>query len=124
MKVLVTGHRGYVGTVMVPVLLQSGHEVAGCDSDLYERCTYEGGGKILEIPSIRKDVRDVVVSDLSGFDAIIHLAALSNDPLSDLTPEITYNINHRASVRLAELAKNDGVRRFLVLLHRAATMVS
>ena len=114
MRVLVTGHRGYIGAVMVPVLLQSGHEVAGCDSDLYERCTYEGGGEILEIPSIRKDVRDVVVSDLSGFDAIIHLAALSNDPLSDLNPEVTYNINHRASVRLAELAKNAGVRRFLV----------
>lgn len=114
MKVLVTGHRGYIGTVMVPVLLQGGHDVAGCDSDLYERCTYEGGGEILEIPSIRKDVRDIVVGDLSGFDAIIHLAALSNDPLSDLNPEITYSINHRASVRLAELGKNAGVRRFLL----------
>jgi nucleoside-diphosphate-sugar epimerase len=114
MRVLVTGHRGYIGAVMVPVLLQGGHEVAGCDSGLYERCTYEGGGEILEIPTIRRDVRDIVVSDLSGFDAIIHLAALSNDPLSDLNPEITYDINHRASVRLAELAKNAGVRRFLL----------
>jgi nucleoside-diphosphate-sugar epimerase len=114
MRVFVTGHCGYIGTVMVPVLLQGGHEVAGCDSDLYERCTYEGGGEILEIPSIRRDVRDIVVSDLSGFDAIIHLAALSNDPLSDLNPEITYDINHRASVRLAELAKTAGIRRFLL----------
>jgi nucleoside-diphosphate-sugar epimerase len=114
MKVLVTGHRGYIGTVMVPMLLNAGHEVTGCDSDLYERCTFEAGGAIAAVPSIRKDVRDVTVRDLEGFDAVIHLAALSNDPLSDLNPEVTYDINHQASVRLASLAKTAGVARFLL----------
>lgn len=114
MKVLVTGHCGYIGTVMVPILLQAGHDVTGCDSDIYERCTYEGGGKIANVPSISMDVRDVAVNDLVGFEAIVHLAALSNDPLSDLNPNVTYSINHHASVRLAELAKKAGVRRFLL----------
>ncbi len=113
MRVLVTGHRGYIGTVMVPMLLEAGHDVTGYDSDLYERCTLAIGGPIAEVPSLRKDVRDATVRDLAGFDAVIHLAALSNDPLSDLNPEITYDINHRASVRLAILAKRAGVRRFL-----------
>jgi nucleoside-diphosphate-sugar epimerase len=114
MKVLVTGHRGYIGTVMVPMLLEAGHEVTGCDSDLYERCTFDLGGTIAAVPSLRKDVRDVTLSDLEGFDAVIHLAALSNDPLSDLNPEVTYDINHRASVRLADVAKSAGVQRFLL----------
>jgi nucleoside-diphosphate-sugar epimerase len=114
MKVLVTGHRGYIGTVMVPVLRAAGHEVTGCDSGLYERCTFEAGGAMAAVPSIRKDVRDVTPRDLTGFDAVIHLAALSNDPLSDLNPEITYDINHRASVRLATMAKAAGVERFLL----------
>ena len=114
MKVLVTGHRGYIGTVMVPMLLKAGHEVTGCDSDLYERCTFAAGGAIATVPSIRKDVRDVTVRDLDGFDAVIHLAALSNDPLSDLNPDVTYDINHQASVRLAALAKSAGVERFLL----------
>jgi nucleoside-diphosphate-sugar epimerase len=113
MKVLVTGHRGYIGSVMVPMLLEAGHEVTGCDSDLYERCTFKTGGAIATVPSLRKDVRDIALSDLAGFEAVIHLAALSNDPLSDLNPEVTYEINHRASVRLAILAKNAGVERFL-----------
>jgi nucleoside-diphosphate-sugar epimerase len=112
-KVLVTGHRGYVGSVMVPVLLAAGHEVSGYDSDLYERCTYAPGGPLAEVPWARKDVRDAELADLEGFDAVIHLAALSNDPLGDLEPEITFAINHRASVRLAELAKAAGIRRFL-----------
>ena len=114
MKVLVTGHRGYIGTVMVPMLLQAEHEVTGCDSDLYERCTFGAGGAIAAVPSMRKDVRDVLLHDLEGFDAVIHLAALSNDPLSDLNPEVTYDVNHRASVRLAALAKLAGVKRFLL----------
>ena len=114
MRVLITGHRGYIGTVMVPVLLKAGHDLTGCDSDLYERCTYEAGGKISEVPNICKDVRDIVANDLDGFDAIVHLAALSNDPLSDLNPDVTYSINHRASVRLAEMAKKAGVTRFLL----------
>jgi nucleoside-diphosphate-sugar epimerase len=98
---------------MVPMLLDAGHEVTGYDSDLYERCTFAIGGSIAEVPSLRKDVRDATVDDLVGFDAVIHLAALSNDPLGDLNPEITYDINHRASVRLATLAKRAGVARFL-----------
>ena len=114
MKVFLTGHRGYIGTVMTPMLLKAGHDVIGCDSDLYERCTFEAGGTIVDVPTISKDVRDLEKSDLKGVDAVIHLAALSNDPLGDLNPEITYSINHRASVRLAKLAKDAGVGRFLL----------
>lgn len=113
MKVLVTGHLGYVGTVMTPLLRAAGHDVSGLDSDLYERCGFAAGGPIADVPSIRKDLRDVSPADLEGFDAVIHLAALSNDPLGDLNPEVTYDINHRASVRLAKAAKAAGVRRFL-----------
>src|SRR4051812_4758206 len=113
MRVLVTGHKGYIGTVMVPILLRAGHEVTGCDSDLYRRCTYAQGGEIAAIPELRKDVRDIETGELRGFDAVIHLAALSNDPLSNLNPQITYDINHLASVRLAELAREAGVERFL-----------
>ncbi len=113
MRVLVTGHRGYIGTVMVPMLLQAGHSVTGCDSDLYERCTYEAGGDIADVPNIRKDIRDIVPRDLEGFEAVIHLAALSNDPLGDLNPDITYSINHLGSVHVAQAAKAAGVGRFL-----------
>jgi nucleoside-diphosphate-sugar epimerase len=114
MKVLVTGHLGYIGTVMVPFLQQAGHEVVGCDSDLYERCTYEAGGRIIPVPGLRKDIRDVTVEDLRGIDAVIHLAALSNDPLGDLNPDITFSINHQGSVHLAKMAKQAGVARFLM----------
>ena len=113
MKVLVTGHQGYIGSVMVPMLIAAGHEVGGYDSNLYERCTYDPGGRQIEVPSIRKDVRDVTPKDLEGFDAVIHLAALSNDPLGNLNADITYEINHRASVRMAASAKTAGVQRFL-----------
>ena len=101
MRVLVTGHLGYIGTVMVPMLLRSGHEVVGLDSDLYERCMFAPAGDIVEVPHLRKDVRDVDIADLARIDAVIHLAALSNDPLGNLRPDITYEINHLASVRLA-----------------------
>ncbi len=113
MRVMLTGHLGYIGSVMVPMLLQAGHEVIGLDSNLYERCTYAAGGGIVDVPHIRKDVRDVEGEDLEGLDAIIHLAALSNDPLGNFRPELTFEINHRASVRLAVLAKQAGVGRFL-----------
>jgi len=113
MRVLVTGHLGYIGTVLTPMLVRGGHEVVGLDSDLYSRCTYSAGGEILEVPIIRKDTRDVGASDLIGFDAVLHLAALSNDPLGNLRPELTDDINHRASVRMAELAKKVGVPRFV-----------
>jgi nucleoside-diphosphate-sugar epimerase len=114
MRVLVTGHLGYIGTVMVPMLIKAGHEIVGLDSDLYASCTFAEGGEIAEVPHIRKDVRDADARDLDGFDAVIHLAALSNDPLGNLSPDTTYSINHRASVRLARLAKGAGVRRFLL----------
>lgn len=114
MKVFLTGHLGYIGTVMTPMLLAAGHDVTGCDSDLYERCTFSAGGRIVPVPSIRKDIRDVERKDLAGFDAVIHLAALSNDPLSDLNRDTTYSINHRGSVHLAEVAKSAGVRRFVM----------
>ncbi len=113
MRILLTGSRGYIGTVMAPMLLESGHEVVGLDADLYRRCTFAAGGSISGIRTVVKDVRNLAAGDLEGFDAVIHLAALSNDPLSDLDPQLTYDINHRASVRLAELAKAAGVSRFL-----------
>ena len=114
MKVLVTGHLGYIGTVMVPMLIEAGHDVTGCDSDLYERCTYEAGGAIVPVPSLRKDIRDAVAADIEGIEAIIHLAALSNDPLGDLNPEVTFSINHQGSVGLAKAAKQAGVSRFVL----------
>jgi nucleoside-diphosphate-sugar epimerase len=113
MKVLLSGSLGYIGTVMAPMLVRAGHHVTGIDADLYRRCTFVEGGEIIEIPTIRKDMRDVTLADVEGFDAVIHLAALSNDPLSDLNADLTYAINHRASVKLAELAKQAGVPRFL-----------
>jgi nucleoside-diphosphate-sugar epimerase len=113
MRVLVTGHLGYIGTVMTPMLLKAGHEVVGYDSDLYARCTFAAGGEIPKVPWIRKDTRDAEPKDLAGFDAVIHLAALSNDPLGNLRPGLTDEINHLASVRLAQLAKAAGVKRFL-----------
>jgi nucleoside-diphosphate-sugar epimerase len=111
MRVLLTGHKGYIGTVLAPMLLAEGHDVVGLDSDLFEHCTF--GKPAREIPQMRKDIRDVRVSELAGFDAVLHLAALSNDPLGDLNPLLTYEINHLASVRLAQMAKAAGVRRFL-----------
>jgi len=111
MKVLVTGHLGYIGTVLVPMLLREGHEVSGLDSDLFERCTFTG--EIVAVPNNRKDVRDVGLEDLEGVDAVIHLAGLSNDPLGDYRPELTDEINAKASIRLAELAKQAGASRFL-----------
>ena len=114
MLVLVTGHLGYIGTVLTPMLVNAGHNVTGLDSDLYSRCTYAAGGEICEVATIRKDVRDVEAADLVGFDAVLHLAALSNDPLGNLKPGLTDEINHRASVRIAELAKRAGVRRFVL----------
>ncbi len=93
------------------MLVQSGYEVVGLDSGLFEPCVYTGAAT--ELPSIKKDVRDVDKSDVSGFDAVLHLAGLSNDPLGDLNPELTLDINYRATVKLAKLAKQAGVQRFV-----------
>ena len=111
MKILVTGHNGYIGTVLVPMLHAAGHEVTGLDSDLYARCTF--GSNMPSVPELKKDIRDIEASDLEGFDAVMHLAALSNDPLGNLNPTLTYEINHKASVQLARFAKQAGVPRFL-----------
>lgn len=111
MKVIVTGHSGYIGTVLTPMLERHGHEVVGVDTDLYERCTFTD--TVPDIKEIKKDVRDLEEEDIRGFEAIIHLAGLSNDPLGHYRPELTEAINERASVRLAQLAKNAGVTRFL-----------
>ncbi len=111
MRILVTGNNGYIGTILTPMLLSLGHEVVGLDSDLYERCTF--GNAIPNVKTIKKDLRDVEQEDVEGFDAVIHLAALSNDPLGDLNPDLTYQINHLASIKLAKLAKEAGVSRFL-----------
>lgn len=111
MRILVTGHQGYIGTVLAPLLAGQGHQVVGLDSDLYSECSFREDPR--EFPTIRKDLRDIELSDLEGFDAMVHLAGLSNDPLGDLNPELTYEINFRASVRLAALGKQCGVSRFL-----------
>ncbi len=111
MRILITGHKGYIGTVLASMLITDGHEVVGLDSDFFEQCTF--GESIQDVPSLRKDIRDIDAIDLDGFDAVLHLAGLSNDPLSDLNPRLTYEINHIASVRLARLAKEAGVTRFV-----------
>jgi nucleoside-diphosphate-sugar epimerase len=111
MQVLVTGNKGYIGAVMVPMLQAEGHEVVGLDTDLYRRSTF--GEWVTSVPTIFKDVREVRESDLRGCDAVIHLAALSNDPLGNLNPQLTYDINHLASVHLAELCRKAGISRFL-----------
>ena len=111
MKVLVTGHDGYIGTRIAPMLLAAGHDVVGLDTCLYEGCSL--GPEPQEVPVLRLDVRDVEPDDLEGFDAIVHLAALSNDPVGDLNPDSTYEINHHATVALAAAAREAGVGRFL-----------
>lgn len=111
MRVLVTGHDGYIGGVMTPWLQAEGHEVVGLDSFFFEGCDF--GVPAPAIQALRVDLRDVSLAHLSGFDAVIHLAGLSNDVLGDLDPELTYAINHHASVRLARLAKEAGVQRFI-----------
>jgi nucleoside-diphosphate-sugar epimerase len=111
MRVLVTGHKGYIGTILTPMLAAEGYEVVGLDSDLYEACTFGDGMPVTA--DIRKDIRDVELADLDGVEAVLHLAGLSNDPLGDLNPALTAEINHRASVRLAELARQAGVERFI-----------
>jgi len=111
MRILLTGHKGYIGAVLGPILRGAGHEVVGLDTDLFGGCDF--GAPVAQIPQARKDVRDLGKADLAGFDAVVHPAALSNDPLGDLDANLTYDINHRASVRLAELAKEAGSSRFV-----------
>lgn len=111
MRVLLTGHKGYIGAVAAPMLLAAGHDVIGLDTGLYDGCDF--GTKPQVIPELRKDLRDLARTDLDGFDAVVHFAALSNDPVGNLNPQLTYDINHLASVHLAQLAKEAGVTRFV-----------
>lgn len=111
MRVLITGHLGFIGAVMVPLVQQAGHDVTGLDCGLYDECDF--GAPVVPIREIRADIRDVDADLIRGFDAIIHLAALSNDPLGDVDAQLTYDINHLATVRLASLARDAGVSRFL-----------
>lgn len=111
MKVLVTGHDGYIGSVMVPILSEAGHEIVGLDTRLFEGCDFDKPED--QIPSIRRDVRDVDPKVLEGFDAVVHLAAISNDPMGDLDPQCTLAINHLGTDHLARCAKDAGVSRFV-----------
>lgn len=113
MRVLVTGHNGYVGSVLVPLLQAAGHQPVGLDTDFFEPCLLPGQDPGPSVPSLHKDLRDLERQDLEGFDAVVHLAGLSNDPLGNLDGDLTYEINDAASIRLAELAKRAGVERFL-----------
>lgn len=112
MRVLITGHNGYVGTVLTPMVVSAGHDVVGLDTNFFTASTFGEEAKA-NIGTIEKDIRDVEIADLVGFDAILHLAGLSNDPLGDLIPALTFEINYHASVRLAQLAKVAGVERFV-----------
>ncbi|MCS7006813.1 MAG: SDR family oxidoreductase [Thermoleophilia bacterium] len=111
MRVLVTGHHGYIGSVLAPLLRDAGHEVVGVDTRFYRGCDF--GSEEDAIPSLDRDVRDLTSAELEGFDAVVHLAALSNDPIGDLNPRLTYDINLRATVDLARAAKDAGVERFV-----------
>jgi len=111
MKVLLTGDKGYIGTILAPLLVKEGYDVVGLDCDYYADCTF--GKNPEDLPTICKDIRAIQEKDLEGFDVVLHLAGLSNDPLGNLNPELTFEINHKASVRLAKMAKRAGVGRFI-----------
>jgi nucleoside-diphosphate-sugar epimerase len=111
MKVLLTGHHGYIGSVTATILGAAGHDVTGLDTFFYEGCDL--GADRADVSALRTDVRDARVEDLAGFDAVVHLAALSNDPLGELDPELTFEINLRGTVELARKAKEAGVTRFI-----------
>lgn len=111
MRILVTGHNGYIGCALVPMLQRAGHDVVGLDNYLFEGCTL--GPEAPDVPAMRMDVRDVEPEHLIGFDGVAHLAGISNDPLGDLRPETTYEINYESAVRVGEAAKAAGVHRFV-----------
>lgn len=111
MRVLVTGHEGYIGSVLAPYLADAGHDVVGLDSGLYRGCDFYSEPR--PMPTLAVDVRDVTVDDFAGFDAVVHYAALSNDPIGDLDPRLTEDVNYNGTVRLARAARDAGVRRFV-----------
>lgn len=114
MKVLVTGTEGYLGSLLAPILLEKGHEVTAVDTGFY-KVGWLYNGTNLTAKTLNKDIRHITLEDLQGIDAVVHMAELSNDPTGQLAPHITYEINHKGSVRLAELAKQAGVRRFVYM---------
>ena len=116
MRVLLTGHQGYLGTVMAPILAAAGHEVTGLDSGLFAGCVL-GSLDVPDAPTLAVDLRDVTTSQLQGFDAVVHMAALSNDPLGSVAPEITYDIDHHASTRLARIRGVQCRARFAEAFH-------
>ena len=111
MRVFVTGHKGYIGAHLVEILQAAGHEVTGCDIGLFDGCEWEPFARPQH--DVQKDVRELGVADLAGHDCVMHLAAISNDPMGELDPALTYAVNREGSVRLAEVAKAAGVPRFL-----------
>lgn len=111
MRVLVTGHHGYIGSVVAPQLAEAGHDVVGLDSFLYRGCDF--GPEVGRVEERQGDVRDVTPADLAGFGAVVHLAALSNDPLGDLNADWTYDVNLKGTLQLARAAKEAGVERFV-----------
>ncbi|MBC3761630.1 NAD-dependent epimerase/dehydratase family protein [Quadrisphaera oryzae] len=114
MKILVTGTEGYLGCLLAPLLVEDGHDVTGLDTGYYKH-GWLYNGVTSTVATIAKDIRDVQVEDLRGFDAVVHMAELSNDPLGDLLGEVTYDVNHKGSVRLATVAKEAGVGRFVYM---------
>jgi nucleoside-diphosphate-sugar epimerase len=114
MKVLVTGTEGYLGSLFAPLLMERGHEVTAVDTGYY-KVGWLYNGTSLTAKTLNKDIRHITIEDVQGMDAIVHMAELSNDPTGQLAPHITYEINHKGSVRLAELAKQAGVRRFVYM---------
>ncbi|WP_445629175.1 NAD-dependent epimerase/dehydratase family protein [Nostoc sp. DSM 114167] len=112
MKILVTGTEGYIGSLLAPLLIQQGHEVIGLDTGFYKVGWLYNGTK-LTAKTLNKDIRHITIEDLQGVEAIVHMAELSNDPLGQLAPDITYDINHKGSVHIAKLAKAAQIQRFV-----------
>ncbi len=114
MQVLVTGTEGYLGSLLPPLLIERGHEVLGVDTGYY-KVGWLYNGTTVTAKTLNKDIRHITTEDLAGVDAIVHMAELSNDPTGQLSPTITYDINHKGSVRLATIAKAAGIRRFVYM---------
>src|SRR5262249_269442 len=114
MKILVTGTEGYLGSLLAPLLMKDGHQAVGFDTGDYKEGWLFNGSPVTA-KTLVKDIRDIALDDLRGMEAIVHMAELSNDPTGELAPNITYDINHKGSIRLAELARKAGVTRFVYM---------